>query len=135
MLVKAAEYSTPCTAARAISRKAERTYAVYLLEDKKGIIRYVGRVTDDGFNQRIAYHERTKGITLYYAVHGLDWATARGLEEIVMIECHTMNPSNPVSNQIHGVGINNKKGGIYFEAVMDYLQNRAEEDLLNLISW
>ena len=135
VFVKASEYSTPYSASQAISRKAERTYSVYLLKDEKGIVRYVGRVTDDGFKQRIAYHERTKGLTLYYEVHGLDWPTARGLEEIAMIECHTINPSNPVSNQIHGVGINNSNGEIYFNGVMDYLQNRAEEDLLNLISW
>lgn len=93
------------------------------------------RSTDDGFDKRIAHHLRTKKLSLYYSVHGLDWLTVRGLEEVGMVQCHTINLSDPVANHIHGVGIFNKNGGGYFEAVMDYLLNHAEESLLNLISW
>ena len=103
------------------------------MADSKGKIQYVGRVTDEGYEARMTYHERTRGLTPVKRVRGLSYAEARGLEEIGMIECHTLNPSNPVNNQIHGISIRNKKGGTYMEAAIDYLLNRAENSLLNIL--
>ena len=38
------------------------------------------------------YHNVTKGLIPAYKVSGLSYNEARGLEEIGMIECHTLNP-------------------------------------------
>ena len=75
-----------------------RTYTVYFLEDQFGIIRYVGRVTDKRFDQRMSYHKRTRGLVLAFAARGLTRDEARGLEEIGMIQCHTINTLNSLNN-------------------------------------
>ena len=126
-----------CTAvASAVSKKAEeastQSYSVYFLEDENGVIQYVGRVKDSGYRDRMAYHKATRGLTPQKRISGLSYAEARGLEEIGMIECHTLNPSNPKNNQIHGIGANNRNGGYYLDAACDYLLNRAENSILNL---
>ena len=50
-----------------------------------------------------------------------------------MIECHTLNVSNPISNQIHGIGPQNPSGEIYMRAACNYLLNYAENWMLNNI--
>ena len=118
------------------NRKAQ-TYSVYFLEDDYGIIRYVGRVTDVGYNSRMAYHKETKGYLPSYRISGLSYAEARGLEEIGMIECHTLNPGQPGYNQIHGIGERNINGSLYMSSALSkiesYIQNKAEQFLLNLL--
>ena len=124
--------------AAAVARKTEQpksTYTVYFLQDDTSTIQYVGRVKDSGFKRRMAYHEATRGLTVKYACHGLTYAEARGLEEIGMIECHTINKNNPVNNQIHGISGTNKKAGRYIDAALGYLENKAENILLNLLIW
>ena len=111
-----------------------RTYAVYFWEDQFGIIRYVGRVTDDGFRQRMNYHRNTRGLEEVYSVHGLTKDVAHGLEEIGMIQCHTINSLNSLNNQIHGIAWSNARGETYLQAAYAYLDNRAEQALLNLLS-
>ena len=111
-----------------------RTYAVYFLEDQFGIIRYVGRVTDDGFRQRMIYHRNTRGLEEFYSARGLTRDEARGLEEIGMIQCHTINTLNSLNNQIHGIAWSNARGETYLQAAYAYLDNRAEQALLNLLS-
>ena len=115
-------------------KPSSRTYSVYFLQDQNGIIQYVGRVADSGYVARMSYHFATRGLTPAKRVSGLSYFEARGLEEIGMIECHTINPSNPKNNQIHGIGINNINGGAYMAAATSYLFNRAENWLLELIS-
>ena len=58
----------------------------------------------------------------------------RGLEEIAMIQCHTVNNRNPLNNQIHGIGERNKCGERYMNAAIEYLLNRAEDNLLDILS-
>ena len=111
-----------------------RTYAVYFLEDQFGIIRYVGRVTDDGFRQRMIYHRNTRGLEEAYSVHGLTKDVAHGLEEIGMIQCHTINSLNSLNNQIHGIAWSNARGETYLQAAYAYLDNQVEQALLNLLS-
>ena len=74
----------------------------------------------------LPYAMKYNGTVYYYITN---------LQGDVMRIVDTINFSDPVANHIHGVGIFNKNGGGYFEAVMDYLLNHAEESLLNLISW
>ena len=83
----------------------------------------------------MAYHEATRGLTPQYAYSGLTYEEARGLEEIGMVECHTLNKNNPVNNQIHGISGTNKKARTYIDAALGYLSNRAENTLLNLLIW
>ena len=118
-----------------IESEKAKTYSVYFLQDKDGIIRYVGRVTDKGYDARMRYHEITKNYTPYLRVQGLSYEVARGLEEIGMIACHTLNDPSKGSNKIHGISPLNKKGFIYMNAALDYLLNRAENKLLNLLSF
>ena len=106
---------------------------MYFLADAYGNIRYVGRVTDRGFRDRMTYHRITRGLRLAKRVSDLTYAEARGLEEIGMIECHTLNPTNPQNNQIHGISAKNPRGDMYIQAASDYLLNRAENSLLNLL--
>ena len=124
--------------AAAVAKKVEqrqKSYTVYFLGDETGTIQYVGRVTDSGYRQRMAYHEATRGLTPQYAYSGLTYEEARGLEEIGMVECHTLNKNNPVNNQIHGISGTNKKARTYIDAALGYLSNRAENTLLNLLIW
>jgi hypothetical protein len=79
----------------------------------------------------MAYHYATRGLTPAHRISGLSYIEARGLEEIGMIECHTINPSNPINNQIHGIGENNPNGETYMRAATNYLFNRAENWMLN----
>ena len=117
-----------------IEEQSTKTYSVYFLEDSNGVIQYVGRVTDSGYRDRMKYHAATRQLTPKYRVSGLSYAEARGLEEIGMIQCHTLNASNPRNNQIHGISAKNKNGENYMIAAYNYLFNRAEDTLLNLIS-
>jgi hypothetical protein len=66
-------------------------------------------------------------------VSGVSYNEARGLEEIGMIECHTLNPGRIGYNQIHGISPMNVNGVRYMESAMSYLENKAEQFLLNLL--
>ena len=136
--VEAATVSIASAAAAVVSNQIEKinsqTYSVYFLEDENGTIQYVGRVKDSGYRARMAHHYSTRHLTPNSRISGLDYATARGLEEIGMIQCHTLNPGNPKNNQIHGISSQNKKGGLYMEAAGNYLSNKAENWVLNLLA-
>ena len=115
-----------------IEKKNKQSYSVYFLEDEEGTIQYVGRVTDSGYDSRMNYHRVTRDLTPAHRISNLSYAEARGLEEIGMIECHTLNASNPINNQIHGISDRNPNGGRYMDAACNYLLNRAEDWVLNL---
>ena len=114
------------------SAQSRYTYRVYFLADEAGVIQYVGRVTEQGYKQRMAYHAATRGLEPAYFIAGLSYLEARGLEEIAMIECHIINPDNMRNNQIHGISGRNPRGGLYLEAATNYLLNHAEDQILNL---
>ena len=82
----------------------------------------------------MSYHKRTRGLVLAFAARGLTRDEARGLEEIGMIQCHTINTLNSLNNQIHGIAWSNARGETYLQAAYAYLDNRAEQALLNLLS-
>lgn len=115
------------------SKKSGRTYSVYFLKDENDTIQYVGRVTDEGYKARMKYHQKTRGLVPAYRVSGLSLAEARGLEEIGMITCHTLNSSNPINNQIHGISPLNKSRERYMVAASNYMANKAENELLNIL--
>ena len=133
-LVVAAGSTAAAIASSQIEKKHSQSYSVYFLEDSSGRIQYVGRVTDRGYNARMAHHYATRGLTPAYRIPNLSYAEARGLEEIGMIECHTLNVTNPKNNQIHGISTRNKNGERYMKAACNYLSNRAENWVLNLLA-
>ena len=126
----------------------DRRYIVYFLCAKGDMfesIVYVGRVTIEGFNARMAYHE-SKGRQLVFFVPGLTYGECRGLEQGGMILCHTINRFNPLHNQIRGVSPRNDARGLYLEALramrdtnlssklnipIDYISNLTENEFLN----
>ena len=101
--------------------------------DEHGIIRYVGRVTESGLNARLKHHKAIRGLDPHTVVKGLSYDEARGLEEIGMIQCHTISAFYP-NNKIHGISPLNPNGERYMKAAWDYLFNRAENKLLDLLS-
>ena len=63
----------------------------------------------------------------------LDYYEARGLEQIAMLECHTINTSNRMNNRINGIGPRNRKLALYMEAgrgVAGYLDNVISDEIL-----
>ena len=126
----------------------DRRYIVYFLcaqgDEFKSIV-YVGRVTIDGFNARMAYHE-SMGRQLVFFVPGLTYNECRGLEQAGMILCHTINRFNPLHNKIRGVSPQNGAREWYFAAFravwdvnlssrlnlpIDYISNWTENEFLN----
>ena len=97
-----------------------------------GIIRYLGRVKDGGFKARMSYHKRTKGLKPVHYYQGLSKNVARGLEELGIIYCHTLNTKDKTMNQIHGISIKNVNREMYLEDAYRFLLNCGEEWLLNL---
>ena len=128
-----ASTATAAVVNKQIEEVQTQTYSVYFLEDANGTIRYVGRVKDEGYRTRMAHHKATRNLTPAHRISGLRYSEARGLEEIGIMTCHTLNATNPVNNQIHGIGANNKNGSRYMQAAMDYLLNRRENWLLNRV--
>ncbi len=120
-------------AIEAIDKVHPYTYTVYFLKDSAGDIRYVGRVRDDGYDKRIAYHKATRGLVPANSYKGLPYTVARGLEEIGMIELYTINRKYSWNNQIHGISPVNPRGPLYMISAAEYLDNKAEQDLLNLV--
>ena len=112
----------------------QRTYSVYFLGDERGVIQYVGRVLDSRFDQRMSYHKLTRKLTLVKRISNLSYIQARGLEEIGMIQCHTLNPENPINNQIHGISENNPLGETYINSAVEYIGNRLENLFLDFLS-
>ena len=119
-------------AAKARENKQNQTYSVYFLEDDNHAIQYVGRVTDSGYSSRMKHHEATKHLTPAKRISGLTYEQARGLEEIGMIECHTLKPKeNFINNRIHGISSSNPKYGEYMRAgrncISELFRNMIEE--------
>ena len=120
--------------AKEIMDKYPKSYTVYFLQDDNGRVQYVGRVKTENYASRMRYHYRTRGLTPQYYVSGLNYIQARGLEEIGIISCHTLNNGTYYNNQIHGISIFNVKRVNYLGAAEDYLANKAENALLNLLN-
>ena len=68
-------------------------------------------------------------------IPGLSYEAARGLEEIGMQICHTINRDNPVYNQIHGISARNKHKRTYYSNAVNYLLNKAEDTVLSFFDW
>lgn len=115
-----------------IERKKDHT--VYKLVDSDGYPQYVGRTTD--VDARKNAHKRDPNrshLNFEVIAPNLNYFEARGLEQIAMMECHTLNTANRMNNQINGISPFNKRLGIYMEAgrgVAHYLGNNISNEIL-----
>ena len=112
----------------------DRSYTVYFLADSKGEIQYVGRVTDEGYDARMNFHWRTKKLKPAYHIQGLTRAQARGLEEMGMLQCHTIKKGSDINNKIHGISLKNTQRDYYMIEAEKYLLNRVSNTLLNIFN-
>ena len=66
----------------------------------------------------------------------LSYSEARGMEEVGLLWCHTLNrdksPGN-INNRIHGISSKNSNYSSYMGAAYNYITNRAEESFLNFL--
>ena len=115
-------------------QKAKRNNTVYRLVDADGQVQYVGRTTN--VEARKAAHQRNpnrSSLKFEIIAPGLSYYEARGLEQIAMIEYHTINAKNRMNNQINGISPSNKLLVIYMEAgrgVAAYLENQISNEAL-----
>lgn len=115
-------------------QKAKRNNTVYRLVDADGQVQYVGRTTN--VEARKAAHQRNpnrSSLKFEIIAPGLSYYEARGLEQIAMIEYHTINAKNRTNNQINGISPSNKLLVIYMEAgrgVAAYLENQISNEAL-----
>ena len=111
--------------------KNRREYVVYTLVDEKGVVRYIGRTND--YDRRMKEHERPGGKKYQYNLYDgkivlrhLTKEQARGLEQTLLILCHTQNflrdPNVKYYNFVNGVAKTNTNGTAYHEAAKDYMQ-------------
>ena len=128
--------------AAAVSEAAKKTYdnlpknhTVYVLQDPSaGKIEYVGRTTDPA--KRAAAHKSNAArqhLEMVPLATGLNAIETRGVEQIQMLEHHTINTANKMNNQINGISPFNRKLGVYMEAgrgALSYLENQISNEIL-----
>lgn len=120
--------------ALAAEKVIERNNTVYFLVDGDGIVQYVGRTTN--VKNRIAAHAKNpsrSGLEFQIVKSGLTLAEAKGLEQVLMIENHTINTANRMNNQINGISPLNRKLGVYMEAtrgIVDFSWNFLSNEAL-----
>lgn len=121
--------------AAVVSEAAKKTYdnlpknhTVYVLQDPSaGKIEYVGRTTDPA--KRAAAHKSNAArqhLEMVPLATGLNAIETRGVEQIQMLEHHTINTANKMNNQINGISPFNRELGVYMEAgrgALSYLEN------------
>jgi hypothetical protein len=110
-------------------------YTVYKLIDEKGDAQYVGRTKDAVARKQAHRNDPNRGHLEFVPIAtGLNYFQARGYEQIMMLECHTINTANRMNNQINGISPNNKRLKTYMEAgrgVAEYLGNQISNEILN----
>ena len=137
LFAKAALATTTAIAATATAVKEtlDPIYTVYKLADEAGTAHYVGR-TKNETARKIAHRNDPNRAHLEFVpiASGLNRFQARGYEQIMMLECHTINTANRMNNQINGISPHNKKLDIYMEAgrgVAEYVGNQISNEILN----
>ena len=112
-----------------------KNHTVYGLQDPStGKIEYVGRTTDPA--KRAAAHKSNAArqhLEMVPLATGLNAIETRGVEQIQMLEHHTINTANKMNNQINGISPFNRKLGVYMEAgrgTLSYLENQISNEIL-----
>ena len=105
-------------------QKDEEEYYVYVLRDSEEITKYVGRTKNKTSTiYRHSHNDYRKDLTIDFITEkSVSYATARGLEQLLIIECKTLHPDkrNPVQNQINGLRENHKYYEIYWNAATNW---------------
>lgn len=75
-----------------------------------------------------------KDLRLEVIATNLTYEEARGLEQIAMLECHTLNPGNYMNNQINGISPFNPRLSYYMDAgrnvAIRYWENQISNEIL-----
>ena len=133
-----ASVSTAAAAASSVyektsERKLRTNNTVYKLVDRNGTAQYVGRTTN--LKAREAAHKNNpyrKDLKLEVIASGLNYQ-ARGLEQIAMLEYHTINTANRMNNQINGISPFNRRLSLYMAAgrgALGYGENQISNEIL-----
>ena len=114
-------------------KRQQRNYSVYSLNDSNGKPEYVGR-TKDPIARKKAHRQdpNRKDLEFNIIVSDLNYSEARGLEQLGILACHTLNINDKKNNQINGISLKNPKGDQYIEATLGYIENQISNELLNL---
>ena len=128
-------------AVNSLRKNDGRIYTVYFLSYQSGReindfssvveIQYVGRVKTKNYDQRMAFHEKTRHLYPAFKIEGLTYEEARGLEEIGMLSLNSLRGVFPF-NIIHGIAPTNPLGWLYSYDAANYIENKLSQDFLNL---
>jgi len=108
-----------------------KSYEVYKLYDPKtNEVKYVGRTSNR--SARESWHAVTRPGLKYSTIEsGLDYNTARGLEQHYMLIYMTLKPGIKPYNQINGISPFNPNIEAYTFAALKFLIDRFENWALN----
>ena len=109
-------------------------YFVYVLFDKDQNIQYVGRTKDPvAREQAHALNPVRKDLSFHIIGYNLTYAQVRGLEQALMLYCHTIDNTNSQNNQINGISLSNGNIDEYINAAqgaLGYLWNQFSNEVL-----
>ena len=108
-------------------------YTVYgLMNPETDIIEYVGRTKNVSARKAAHSNSINRGHLEFVSLKdNLTYIEARMWEQYYMMSYHTLNPNNPVNNQINGIRINNPNMEIYRNALLRYIDNKISNEILN----
>lgn len=113
-------------------KSEEMEHNVYILRDKNTKkVEYVGRTKNiKATEYRHDHNPFRTGLKLEKVALNIDKSTARGLEQLLIKECRTLNrnPSFPRNNQIYGVAENNPHYDFYWAKA--YIWASQNENLI-----
>lgn len=113
------------------SKANEEKHYVYTLTDysqKPEKVEYVGRTINLEMrrNQHINNPYRSHLMFEAYTKTPVDYYTARGLEQKLIVQYQTLNKGNPTNNQINGIRWDNPRYGDYINAANKWLMGDSE---------
>lgn len=82
-----------------------KNHSVYALVDNDNMAKYVGRTNN--IEQRAAAHKHSfrEDLSMYEIADGMDYFTARGLEQNLIEYCNVLNTESELSNKRNGIKI------------------------------
>ena len=97
---------------------------VYVLRDKETkTIEYVGRTTNLKYTEeRHARNPFRTSLKIDPIATNVSKETARGLEQMWILQCHTLNKNKefPKNNQINGVASNNPQYNLFWDMALEW---------------
>ena len=124
-------------AVKTTSNTSPKSYTVYALTDSGDNVQYIGRTSNPSVREAAHGSDPYRMHLDFTVLHsGLDYNTARGLEQAYMLYHHTLNTFNKMNNQINGISPINPKISIYVDAAKDFLNNYGGNQISNaLLCW